>query len=553
MSASTPQLAYSLLNPPIGRGTSGTVYRAYSKSDPTGIPHFAVKAIPRADLRKSRKQEQVVREISLLKRLCHPNIVKFVDLEWDASHVFIVMELCQLGSLKSYLARQRTRRLAEPEARMFLRQLAAGLFFLTTHSISHRDLKTENILLATSKSNPPGTFPVLKIADFGIADHPTASTNELKGASKGLLTEKIGTLLYMAPEILREDHYDARCDLWSVGVVFYEMLCGQPPFHPVTSIDTLLSQILSPIPPNLALPPLIAANTSAAAQNLVSALLTRSPTDRLSFQTLYTHSYLDLNHIPASDSLARGMERISLAMELEGRLTDETASRRSTRSSLRKGKDRLALIEELVDLYTDGIAHLLAYRTYLGPAHPGVGDLTNRIAEYMDKAEALKAETHAGPKADLQPALQSSEESGLPPNPLHSTISQTWDNLSTSLDHPLHASEPDASKIYQNALHELTKAERLYTADSPSSALPYYDRGLALLLRAVALAADDEERERLSTEACHWLDRAQHVRNAVAVDGDARTRARWKWVEGNDGGRVIVKRGDLIDVVYRSE
>ncbi|RKO89198.1 kinase-like domain-containing protein, partial [Blyttiomyces helicus] len=130
------------------------------------------------------------------------------------------MEFCNLGSVRDYLARRPGRRLPEPEARSFLRQLAAGLLFLWSRSLVHRDLKTDNLLLSTNP-NPSGP-PILKfwvahldidvlpcrhkIADFGIADY---DENEDKPSATPM-REPIGTLMYMAPEIFTEKQYDAR-------------------------------------------------------------------------------------------------------------------------------------------------------------------------------------------------------------------------------------------------------------------------------------------------------------------------------------------------------
>ncbi|KAJ3160512.1 Serine/threonine-protein kinase ulk3 [Geranomyces variabilis] len=537
-------LAYGILQPPIGRGTSGTVHRAYLKSDPLALPRFAVKVIPRADLRRSRKQEQVVREIALLKRLSHPNVVKFVDVEWDANYVRIVMELCTLGNLSDYLRARPGGRLGETEAKGLLRHLAAGLSFLQSRNITHRDIKSSNLLLA--QSDPPlRTLPTLKIADFGIADDRHAPPNPRTALEGGALTERIGTLLYMAPEVLKQDRYDSRCDLWSVGVVFYEMLVGQVPFHPVTSIDALLAQILSTTPVSLSVPPHIASRTSAPARALVSALLTRNPAARLSFRAFFTDPYLDLTHLPGPESLARGMERIMQATEVEEQTTLAPAEERAV----------VERLDGLVDLYADGIAHLLAYRDYLGPSHPAMGELVERIAAYIDHAEEIKEfaqriRTSSGDGT----AAAANERRPVSPSPLHAAAASTAVMTSPSPPRsPAAASQLRSQRDQEraDALRSLQTAATLAAdARDPSAALPHFDRGLALLLAALAASdredEDNGDREVRLAEACTWMDAAEAVRRRVEQGVEQKGKSLWS----RAGQQTVVKKGSLINVVY---
>ncbi|KAJ3158996.1 Serine/threonine-protein kinase ulk3 [Geranomyces michiganensis] len=557
-----PALAYAVLNPPIGRGSSGTVHRAYLKSDPLAIPHYAVKIIPRADLRRSKKQEQVVREISLLKRLAHPNVVKFVDVEWDASYVRVVMELCMLGSLSDYIPTRPGGRLNEVEAKGLLRQLAAGLLFLQSRNIAHRDIKSSNLLL-TQTTDPPSSqsVPTLKIADFGIADdrHSAATATArttMKGATPphGVLTERIGTLLYMAPEVLKEDRYDSRCDLWSVGVVFYEMLVSKVPFQPVTSIDALLAQILSPTPPSLSLPPHIASRTSPQAQALVSALLTRNPAARLSFGALFMDPYLDLTHLPGPDSLARGMERIVQAVNIE-----------EANGGAAAGND-IERLDHLVGLYADGIAHLLAYRDYLGPGHPATSELVDRIKAYIDRAEEVKAlaqrwrrNTDGGgagtggapPRPLLYESGAETSSSTATPAPPPSPPSP----LSADMPQQCHQQHEREEQQHAAALRSLHTAANL-AADSSidsiaaaAASLPHFDRGLALLLASLQRNdADDEvaNRDARLAEACAWMDAAETVRRRAKEGAEQKAK---EFLNGA-GSRTVVKKGALINVVY---
>ncbi|TPX69590.1 hypothetical protein SpCBS45565_g02317 [Spizellomyces sp. 'palustris'] len=532
----------------LGEGTSGIVYKCRPKS---GGANVAIKVIPRLQLGRSHKQEKVVQEIAILKRLRHQNIVRFVDLEWDTQNVFIVMELCELGNLKEFLAHKHGRRLVERDARWFLRQIAAGLFFLWSHSLVHRDLKTENLLL-TANPNLHGP-PILKIADFGIADYGQGRNQDFTSAA---LKEKIGTLAYMAPEVLKDEEYDARCDLWSVGVIFYEMLAGSTPFHTASSIDDLLKQILSPTPSQLILPPTIARTTSQPAQSLVSALLTRDPDKRLTFDEFFDHPYLDLTHIPGPESLSSGMEYISEAVELDSRFV---------RSKNPSGRKDLNVWKQIIDLYAEGVSHLLAHVHYLGSQNPDAVQVAELVTRYIDRAENLKhqVETWQNPSGMAGERRSSSGDqdrlsepplSGLV-GPSRVTVARTSASLppfsvkagptSSSLARtdflPSSSAPSSANARVQAALDVLNTAQKL-AATNPSRALQLYDTGLAQLLRAIAMTCSPVEREKIRSEACEWFDQAERLGQAVKRQQEDKG---WQVVGGG-----IVRKGGMIDIVY---
>eukprot|EP00061_Rhincodon_typus_P015873 g43793.t1 len=134
-------------------------------------------------------------------------------MEWDSENIYLIMEFCAGGDLSHFI---RTRRaLPEGVARRFLQQLASALQYLHERNISHLDLKPQNVLVSSRST------PHLKLADFGFAQHmsPWDEKHVLRGSP-----------LYMAPEMVCRQQYDARVDLWSVGVILYEALFGRPPF-----------------------------------------------------------------------------------------------------------------------------------------------------------------------------------------------------------------------------------------------------------------------------------------------------------------------------------
>ncbi|KAK9862862.1 hypothetical protein WJX84_010508 [Apatococcus fuscideae] len=256
-----------LVSGEIGRGSFASVWKAQHEGTGNEV---AIKEIC-TDKLNSRLRQSLESEVAILKRIDHKNIVHLKEVIAERNKLFLVMEFCAGGDLSGHIRKQEHRRgIPEPQAKLFMQQLAAGLQELWSHSMVHRDLKPQNLLL--SDGSPEA---VLKIADFGFARHLQP---------QGLADTLCGSPLYMAPEILQHHRYDAKADLWSVGTIFFELLTGRPPFTGANYID-LTRNILTreaAIPPQL----------SASCKQLLHGLLRRNPVERISFEEFFSHSFL---------------------------------------------------------------------------------------------------------------------------------------------------------------------------------------------------------------------------------------------------------------------
>ena len=177
-------------------------------------------------LRKSHMDEDERRmlfnEINILKELDHPNIVKMFEFFEDDKRYYIVQEICKGGELfDEILARGK---FTERDAALLIKQVLSCVNYCHQNNIVHRDLKPENVLLEQNKE-----FDQIKIIDFGtsLVYDPTKK-----------LEEKLGTPYYIAPEVLNKN-YGAKCDIWSIGVITYILLCGAPPFSGQTDNDIM--------------------------------------------------------------------------------------------------------------------------------------------------------------------------------------------------------------------------------------------------------------------------------------------------------------------------
>ncbi len=240
----------------IGRGGMATVYRA---SQPTLHRFVAIKVLPPVLSMDEQFLARFRREAMVVANLAHPNILPVYDFGNFDGYVAIVMMYVAGGTLRQKMLQPIDFRLANRIAT----QIAEGLDYAHRRGVIHRDIKPNNILMAQHD------WAVL--SDFGIAH--LANRETLSNSGVG-----IGTAEYMSPEQALGDPVDARTDIYSLGVVLYELLCGRVPFHGQSPIATLHQHIYEPLPA-LTLQP----GVPALYQMIVAKALAKSPADR--FQT----------------------------------------------------------------------------------------------------------------------------------------------------------------------------------------------------------------------------------------------------------------------------
>merc|ERR1719253_1204194 len=166
-----------------------------------------------------KQREKCLKEVRLLQSLDHPNIVNFKDSFIDNNELLIIVEWAEKGDLKRLIRRAVAMevRFKDAEIWEYSRQLASALDHMHQKRIMHRDVKPANIFLAEDGS--------LKLGDLGLGRFFSSQTLEA--------FSKVGTPLYMSPEVLKGNGYDMKSDVWSLGCVFYELCVRRSPFkHP---------------------------------------------------------------------------------------------------------------------------------------------------------------------------------------------------------------------------------------------------------------------------------------------------------------------------------
>lgn len=202
----------------IGRGSFSHVYKGLDLDADLIV---AIKVIKNTE----KNRTCIDREIQFLNTLNHRNIIKLYQHVSTEEEIYYILEYLGGGDLSSYISQYNG--IDENRARLYMKQLADVFKYLRSYNIVHRDLKPQNILLSAD-------YKVIKLTDFSFS----------RDLRDGDLTSTLcGSPLYMAPEILRREKYTSKTELWSIGIIMYEMLHGFTPYSDAMSVSDLTAKI----------------------------------------------------------------------------------------------------------------------------------------------------------------------------------------------------------------------------------------------------------------------------------------------------------------------
>lgn len=258
--------AYELANEKSGNGAFAFVTQAKSKA--TGAV-CAVKSICKAQC----NFHQVKNEIAVMKALDHPHVVKLHETFQDREYVYIVLEFCAGGDLLERLSKEG--HFTEVQAAHAMQQLFHAVHYMHDALYCHRDIKPKNCML---HSTSPLEEATLKLIDFGLT---------CKIEKQKMMTRRVGSPWYVSPQVL-DGCYDKSCDLWSCGIVMYELLCGCPPFNAEKEIDLFI--IIKE--GKVIFKDAVWCNVSDNATSLILGLLSVDPAKRASASTAVNHPWV---------------------------------------------------------------------------------------------------------------------------------------------------------------------------------------------------------------------------------------------------------------------
>ncbi|EGO57803.1 serine/threonine-protein kinase 6 [Neurospora tetrasperma FGSC 2508] len=250
---------------PLGKGKFGRVYLARERS--SGFI-CALKVLYKSELQHGTGVEkQVRREIEIQSNLRHPNILKLYGHFHDSKRIFLILEYAGKGELYKHLRKEN--RFPEWKAAQYVAQMASALKYLHRKHVIHRDIKPENILV--------GIHGEIKISDFGWSVHAPNNRRQTL----------CGTLDYLPPEMIRsgskDNWYNEKVDLWSLGVLTYEFLVGEAPFE-----DTPIMTQKRIARADMTIPEWV----SKEAKDLIKKLLVLDPEKRLPLEEVENHPWI---------------------------------------------------------------------------------------------------------------------------------------------------------------------------------------------------------------------------------------------------------------------
>jgi len=250
----------------LGDPAVATVSRATHKA--TGLER-AVRTISKA---RSKSLARIAQEVSLMRTLCHPNIIRLFETFEDHRNVYLVLELARGGELLDRIIR--AGEFTEVNAATVMKQVFASVVYLHEQHVAHRDLRPEIIMFESQDAFDKAQ---IKIIDFGSA----------KRVEPGeIMTTKTGAAFYTAPQVSSGSYTNA-CDVWSSGVIMYTLLCGYPPFYGEND-DDIVKKVKDG---KFFFNPIDWKHATEEAKDLVRAQLQVNPTNRITAAECLVHPW----------------------------------------------------------------------------------------------------------------------------------------------------------------------------------------------------------------------------------------------------------------------
>jgi len=282
-----------ILTKSLGKGAFGEVFLTIKENNPYEI--FATKRIDRAVSDKPENFKRLLNEVSILKVINHPNIVKLIESKKTRSHYYLVTEFCNGGSLSGCLRQYiklYKRLFTEDIIQYLMKQIVSAIYYLHKNKILHRDLKLDNILVNFKNDEDKNSLNMMKaevkLIDFGFA-------TKLHSSQSNLTHTVLGTPCNMDPQLLKnmEEHtrnvqgYDSKVDIWSLGTLCYELLTGKAIF-----IGKDLNDFYKKVKEGIYFLPL---SSSKEIVSFINGMLQEKPECRYSAEDLMKHDFLTKN------------------------------------------------------------------------------------------------------------------------------------------------------------------------------------------------------------------------------------------------------------------
>ena len=268
----------------LGAGSFGHVYLATHKKTKA---NYAIKAIDKRDKTNIEEKPYFRREVEVMYKIHHPNVVKLYGHFEDNNYCYFIMEYISKGNMFGIIPQDKKKRISTQIVASLMKDIISAVYFLHNMNppIIHRDIKPENVLLAEGL--------VAKLTDFGWSNYIQEDEKR---------TTVCGTPIYLAPEIIKEQGHDEKVDIWCLGVLLFELATGTVPF-PGNDIESLESNILK-------LKIQWPKDINAEAKNLIMKILKIDPNTRISLSDMLQHHFITKFFPNASECLIKPNDNI---------------------------------------------------------------------------------------------------------------------------------------------------------------------------------------------------------------------------------------------------
>ena len=279
-----PKITDFTITKELGSGSFGRVYLVTHKKTKA---NYAIKAIDKRNKSNIEEKPYFRREVEVMYKIHHPNVVKLYSHFEDNNYCYFIMEYIAKGNMFGLIPQDKKKRISTQLVASLMKDIISAVYFLHNMNppIIHRDIKPENVLLADNF--------IAKLTDFGWSNYIEEDEKR---------TTVCGTPIYLAPEIIKEQGHDERVDIWCIGVLLFELTTGTVPF-PGNDIESLENNILK-------LKIQWPKDINIDAKNLIMKILKLDPNARISLNEMLKHPFITKFYPNASESLIKPDENI---------------------------------------------------------------------------------------------------------------------------------------------------------------------------------------------------------------------------------------------------
>ena len=263
----------------IGSGTYGEVYKGLSANQSEQT--FAIKMISKKNI-PEKVFNYLEREVEILHILNHPNVVKLIDIRATENHYYLILEYCNGGDLSTF-RKQKGGLVDELSVKFLVKQIVEGLNEVYNKNAIHRDIKLSNILLSyPNEESRKNGKPIAKIGDFGFGKLVT----QLGKIKKSELSDLLRISSNTAPELFSHGESTFKSDIWSLGIMVYELLCGRNCYLGMTKEELIrnINNGVYEIPKKL--------NLSIECLDFINVCLQFNPKERIDWKDLMNHPFV---------------------------------------------------------------------------------------------------------------------------------------------------------------------------------------------------------------------------------------------------------------------